>query len=114
MLAKKRRNISVEAFWQHILAAPMERDTYNKCIKKATGNDVNVHYTFDFSQTIGLPHHVRQMCPIFFASLQKVQVFGFRIDNVPLQLDFLVDENETIGKDGFNTHGPNAVKSMVD
>jgi len=105
---------SAEALRQHILTAQKKRDAYNKCIKKAAGNDVYVHFTFDFSQNICLPHHARQMGPVYFASLRKVQIFGFRIDNVPIQLNFLVDENETIGKDGSNSHGPNAVISMVD
>ena len=33
---------------------------------------------------------------------------------MPNQMNFLVDENETIGKDGKQTHGPNAVISMLD
>ena len=97
MLARKKRNSHLQ-----------------RPVKKAAGNDVHVHYTFDFSQNVCLPHHARQMGPVYFASLRKVQILGFRIDNVPLQLNFLVDENETIGKDGSNSHGPNAVISMVD
>ena len=72
-----------------------------------------VHYTFDFSQNVCLPHHSRQMGPVYFATLRKVQIFGFRIDGIPRQLNFLVDENETIGPDGTCTHGPNAVISMI-
>jgi len=105
---------SAVALRQHILTVKKERDTYNMCIKKAISNDVHAHYTFDFSQSVCLPHHVWQMSPFYFASLWKVQVFWFRIDNVPLQLNFLVDENETIGKDGSNSRGPKAVISMVD
>ena len=33
---------------------------------------------------------------------------------MPNQMNFLVDENETIWKDGKQTHGPNAVISMLD
>ncbi|XP_053377451.1 uncharacterized protein LOC128547883 [Mercenaria mercenaria] len=54
------------------------------------------------------------MGPIYFATLRKVQIFGVRIDGYPRQLNFLVDENETIGQDGTQTHGPNAVISMLD
>ena len=54
------------------------------------------------------------MGPMYFASLRKIQIFGFRIDGIPEQLNFLVDENETIGKDGTLTHGPNSVLSMID
>ncbi|MES9881925.1 MAG: hypothetical protein ABW185_13685 [Sedimenticola sp.] len=102
----------------HIVCAQSERDTYNRCIKQAkeTHNSQNkyVHYTFDFSQNVSIPHHSRQMGPVYFTSLRKIQLFGFRIDGVPTQLNFLINENETIGQDGTATHGPNAVISMVD
>ena len=49
------------------------------------------------------------MEPLLFASLRKVQLFGFRIDGIPKQLNFLMDENESIGKDGPSIQGPNAV-----
>ncbi len=62
--------------------------------------DKYVHYTFDFSQNVSLPHHSRQMGRVYFATLRKVQLFGFRIDGLPKQLNFLVDEDETIGRDG--------------
>lgn len=61
-----------------------------------------------------IPHHARQMGPIYFTTLRKVQIFGFRINNIPTQLNFLVDENETIGADRTSTLGPNAVISMID
>ncbi|XP_052806316.1 uncharacterized protein LOC128235542 [Mya arenaria] len=71
------------------------------------------HYTFDFSQCVSLPHYSRQMSPIFFLSLRKVHIFGFRI-SAGKQLNFLIDEAEAMGKDGKETHGPNAVLSMID
>lgn len=54
------------------------------------------------------------MGPLYFLTLRKVQIFGFRIDGIPKQLNFLIDENETVGEDGSKTHGPDAVISMVD
>ena len=54
------------------------------------------------------------MGPIYFMSLRKVQIFGVRIDGLPKQLNFLIDESETMGIDGTQTHGPNAVISMLD
>ena len=54
------------------------------------------------------------MGPVYFTSLRKVQLFGFRDDGIPQQLNFLLDEQETMGQDGSKTHGPNAVISMVD
>lgn len=102
----------------HISTAQKEREVYNQCIKRAkeTRGQQNEyqHYTFDFSQSVGIPHHARQMGPAYFTTLRKVQLFGFRDDGIPEQLNFLIDENESIGLDGSLTHGPDAVISMVD
>jgi len=43
-----------------------------------------------------------------------VRNFGFRIDGIPEQLNFLFDENKTIGKDVTMTHCLNSVLSMID
>lgn len=53
------------------------------------------------------------MGQMYFMSLRKVQIFGFRKSG-DKQLNFIIDENETPGKDGKMTHGPNAVLSMID
>ena len=111
---------STNKLQEHILDAQKERDVYNDCVKQAketSENDIEqryIHYTFDFSQSVSIPHHSRQMGPLYFASLRKVQIFGFRIDGFPKQLNFLIDENESIGKDGSLVQGPNAVISMID
>jgi len=75
---KKEKLTYAEALRQHILTTQKERDTYNKYIKKATGNDVHVHYTFDFSQHVCLPHHARQMGPAFCQSAEGTYI---RIQN---------------------------------
>ncbi|XP_062571722.1 uncharacterized protein LOC134233742 [Saccostrea cucullata] len=72
-----------------------------------------VHYTFDFSQQMFIPHHARQMGPLYFLVPRKVQLFGVRVDGVPRQYNYLINENETIGENGSKTHGPNAVISML-
>ena len=43
-----------------------------------------------------------------------MQLFGICNDNTKIQHNYLVDESETIGKDGTKCHGPNAVISMLD
>ncbi|KAH3735309.1 hypothetical protein DPMN_041774 [Dreissena polymorpha] len=53
------------------------------------------------------------MGQIYFMTLRKVQIFGFRKSD-DKQLNFLIDENETSVKDGKMTHGPNAVLSMIE
>ena len=114
---------AAQSYEEHIISAQNEREVYNGCLQRARDSHLNnavdardkyVHYTFDFSQNVSLPHHSRQMGPMYFASLRKIQIFGFRIDGIPEQLNFLVDENETIEKNGTLTHGPNWVISMID
>jgi len=70
------------------------------------------HYKFDFSQCVSLPHYSRQVGPLYFLTLRKVQLFGFRISGGQ-QLNFLVDETDTIGEDGKLSHGPDSVISMI-
>lgn len=54
------------------------------------------------------------MGPLYFLSLRKIHIFGFRIDGEPRQLNFMIDENETMAQDGCDAKGPNAVISMID
>lgn len=61
------------------------------------GELTNVHYTFDFVQHFQLPHHSRQKGPTYFVQLRRVQVFGVRIDGVSRQMNYVIDEDQTIG-----------------
>lgn len=73
----------------------------------------HVHYTFDFAQQLTLPHHSRQEGPLYFTSPRKVQLFGVCIEGTAEQYNYLIDENNTIGTDGSQSHGPNIVISML-
>ncbi|XP_052227505.1 uncharacterized protein LOC127842185 [Dreissena polymorpha] len=111
---------STEEMHSHIVLAQKERDLYNSLLKKAKETshlcsaERSNNFTFDFAQSVGIPHQARQMWPLHFASLRKVHMFGMRIDGQSCQLNFLIDENESIGADGTNAQGPNAVISMID
>jgi hypothetical protein len=96
--------LNLLTFFLHL----QERDTYNTCLRISAEKDEYFHFTFDFSQNVGLPHHARQMGPLYFLT-----DFGFRIDDVSKQLNFLIDKNETIGEDGSKTHGPKAQTKNV-
>ena len=54
------------------------------------------------------------MGPRYITTLSKIQIFGFRIDGISEQLNVVIDESETIGKDGTIPHGLNSVLSMID
>ena len=108
---------SVVQLWK-IIVIFQERDAYNDCIRKSkeanAGPDTYVHFTFDFSQNLSLPHYSRQIGPLYFLTLRKVKIFGVRVDSIPRQLNFLIDEDQTIGMDGKTSHRPDAVLSMLD
>ena len=71
------------------------------------------HYTFDFAQCVSIPHHSRQVGPLFFETPRKIQIFGICMEGSGSQYNYLIDEDQTIGKDGKNAHGPNTVISIL-
>lgn len=107
-------------FKEHVTHAQGERDFYLDSIKKAheqlqetnTPPDYG-HYTFDFAQMLQVPYHARQVGPIYFKVPLKVQLFGICKDSTNTQINYLFDESQSIGINGSNAHGPNAVVSML-
>ena len=104
---------------QHIEATIKERGVYKICLQNAFDEIHNVfrplgpispistgykhvHYTFDFSQHVLLPHRCRQIGALYFVTARKVHVFGVRVDGIPIQFNYLVDENQTIGNFSIN------------
>ncbi|KAH3834846.1 hypothetical protein DPMN_108179 [Dreissena polymorpha] len=53
------------------------------------------------------------MGPLYFLSLLKVMLFGFRVSGGS-QINFVYDELQTIGEDGKQSQGPNAVIAMIN
>ena len=103
------------AFSEHLAQAQEERQFYlDRCNASSMSTTTYAHYTFDFAEQLSLPHHSRQVGPMYFKVGRKVQLFGICNDNTKLQHNYLIDESETIGKDGTKSHGPNAVLSMLD
>lgn len=54
------------------------------------------------------------MGPTYFVQLKRLQVFGVRIDGVSRQMNYVIDEDQTIGQYGALANGPNAVISMLN
>ena len=69
------------------------------------------HYTFDFAEQVHIPHHSRQVGPIYFKVCRKIQLFGICCDSNRKQINYLIDEDNSIGFNGSTTHGPNSVIS---
>ena len=51
---------------------------------------------------------------MYFKVGRKVQLFGICCDSNNIQVNYLIDESETIGKNGTKSHGANSVVSMLD
>ena len=118
------------AYMDHIRKAQRERDFYNECMRKCkesvTASNImpgtnqpnstdlsDIHYLFDFSQVFAIPHLSQQVGPLYFVTPKKLQCFGICNSGIPLQTNFLIGEDGTIGVDGTRCHGPNSVLSML-
>ncbi|KAJ8308706.1 hypothetical protein KUTeg_013580 [Tegillarca granosa] len=123
--------LAADAMRDHIIAVKKEKELYKTCITKAkeelsniaipsfpaeplSSDYQHVHVTFDFAQGVSIPHFARQIGALYFLTPRKIQIFGVRFDGFPLQLNYLIDEDQTVGEDGRNVHGPNSVISMLD
>ena len=113
-----------ESLKTHVTTAMDARDHYRACIARAKVAEVEAqgrqdntltysHMTFDFAQQATILHHGRQVGPLYFRVPRRVQLFGIASEGIPKQTNYLIDEHQTIGKDGSKSHGPNAVISML-
>ena len=110
------------AFTSHLEAAQEKWDYYLTSMKQAEttladNHDTPLeyaHYTFDFTQCVHIPHHARQVGPLYFKTPRKIQIFDICCDSNRKQHNYLIDEDNSIGTNGANTHGPNSVISMLD
>ena len=114
--------LQTKRFQDHIEDAANEREVYTTnarqavvSIQQSGENSPSFgHYTFDFAQQLQIPHHYRQEGPEYFVVPRRIQLFGDFSSGSSQQVNYLVDENETIGSNGTRSHGPNSVISMLD
>ena len=113
---------ATEKLKNHLRDAAAERQYYKDLIGQAReelqesqeGEPVEyAHLTFDFAQQLELPQHTRQVGPLYFKSRFRVQIFGICEEASRKQFNYIFHEGETIGADSKQSHGPNAVISMV-
>ena len=115
----------------HIATAQRERDHYRKLTQTASDqlkaiqplpsapqqpcstSALKTHYTFDFAQNVCIPHEFRQVGPIYFKVPRKVQISGVNSEAIPAQINYLLDETDTIGPNGSKSHGPNSVVTLL-
>lgn len=51
---------------------------------------------------------------IYYKTPWKAHLFDVNAEAVPKQVNYLIDESQTIGVDGKKSHGPNTVISLLD
>jgi len=69
--------------------------------------DAIAHYSYDWAQNVHVPHSDQQVSKIYYLSPRKVHLFGIQDEAVREQINYVLDEDEIIGK------GPNGTLSMV-
>ena len=66
----------------------------------------------NFLYTVCFPSF-SQVGALYFRVPRRIQIFGVANEGTLEQLNYLYDEDETLGPDGSKAHGPNAVVSML-
>ena len=69
--------------------------------------DATAHYSYDWAQNVHVPHSDQQVSKIYYLSCRKVHFFGIQNEATREQLNYVLDENEIIGK------GPNGTLSLI-
>ena len=67
-----------------------------------------MHYSFDYAQQVHFPNNPQQPGPAYFLSARKCQIFGIACEPTGKQVNYLIDEGETIHK------GANATVSLLN
>src|SRR5205085_6851250 len=116
----------LKKYKEHLVKAKLERNYYNKNTKLAEQQrklvdehfitrgkagycsvDATAHYSYDWAQNVHVPHLDQQVSKIYYLSPRKVHLFGIQDEAVREQINYVLDENEIIGK------GPNGTLSMI-
>ena len=111
---------------EHLDCAQTERDFYRQtCLDSAVtfkqiAEEMNLneehelcsfngtmHYSYDYAQLVHFPSDPMQPRPIYFKTSHKCGIFGVMCEDVPHQVNYLIDEAATIGK------GANATISYI-
>ena len=57
-----------------------------------------MHYSFDYTQNVHYPSNPQQPGPSYFKSLRRCGIFGVTCEPLWFQVNYLVDEDDEIGK----------------
>ena len=130
-VGEEEKTTALAEFTRHLQSAQAERQFYRTATEKAHEELEDhhhpigppfppcaqslkaMHYTFDYAQQVTLPHLARQPGPLYFKTPRKVQLFGVCDEGIPRQVNYLIDEADTIGPNGTKSHGANSVISLL-
>ncbi|RGB24601.1 hypothetical protein C1646_772843 [Rhizophagus diaphanus] len=104
----------IEEWNRHILWAQLERENFRSCVANSklalqefqnaprpgipNSLDFENHISWDFAEAVQIPYSSQQEGATYFKSLYKVQVFGVCEDGTPRQVNYLIPEDENVGK----------------
>jgi len=119
----------LKRYKEHLAKAKLERNYYNKNTKLAEEHrklinqkypiaiaknkipyrsvDAAAHYSYDWAQNVHVPHSDQQIGKVYYLSARKIHLFGIQDEAVREQINYVLDENELLGK------GPNGTLSLV-
>jgi hypothetical protein len=117
----------LKKYKEHLAKAKLERNYYNKNTKLAEehrklidqnysavedripycSTDAVAHYSYDWAQNVHVPHSDQQIGKVYYLSARKVHLFGIQNEAVRKQINYVLGENELLGK------GPNGTLSLV-
>ena len=118
-LPEDEKSEKLKSAEQHLTTAKEERKAYNgkKEISKANweglpvltreqrhghGNSHNLPismlYSFDHAQLVHIPSNPLQPGPAYFKTARKCEIFGICCERSRIQVNYLIDEGESIGK----------------
>ena len=73
----------------------MCRDAYNSA---GVGDNVPMHYSYDFAQQVHYPNNPLQPGPAYFLTARKCQIFGVSCEPLGWQVNYMIDEADVVGK----------------
>ena len=116
-LPEDEKSEKLKSAEEHLTTAKVERKAYNdrKEISKANWEDLpsehrcghgNSHcnlpismlYSFDHAQLVHIPSNPLQPGPAYFKTARKCEIFGICCEGSRIQVNYLIDEGESIGK----------------
>ena len=92
--------------YMYLENAHIEEISYGQCRPPCSVPMTKCHDTFDFAEQLHLPHHSRQVGPLYFKVPYRMQLFGVCDEARPQQINYLYGESDTIRKMEQNVMGP--------